>query len=60
MEANAVKVMLMISAVLAMTMLVSFAKDKVACAQEGCCCQLVDGSTCCTYDLNCLGCPCAL
>ncbi len=30
-----------------------------ACAQgAGCCCQLADGSTCCTYDLNCLGCPC--
>ncbi len=33
---------------------------KDACAQEGCCCLLEDGSTCCTYDLNCLGCPCAL
>ncbi len=28
------------------------------CAGGGCCCEIADGSTCCTYDLLCTGCPC--
>jgi hypothetical protein len=54
------KLMLMISAVVGMTMLVSLAQDKIACAGGGCCCLLADGSECCSYDLTCTGCPCAL
>lgn len=60
MAEDAVKLMLMISAVIGVTMLVSLAQDKVACGQDGCCCLRADGSTCCSEFLDCAGCECAL
>jgi hypothetical protein len=55
------KITLMISAVLGITLLISLAQHKVACGQSaGCCCTTWSGETCCTYDIYCDGCPCAL